>query len=100
MQNDVKPSGHNQNGDEVIEKPQQVTIVINGQEYQVRKGISLAAALLSSGFRRFQTVSHTAPRGVFCGMGICFGCLVTVNDLPFQRACLTQVKQKMRIDLR
>lgn len=100
MKNDVKPSDHNQSGDEVLEKPQQVTIVINGQEYQVRKGISLAAALLSNGFKRFRTENHTVPRGVYCGMGICFDCLVTVNSLPFQRACLTQVEQDMHIDLR
>ena len=29
-----------------------------------------------------------APRGVFCGIGVCFDCLVTVNGRPNQRACL------------
>jgi aerobic-type carbon monoxide dehydrogenase small subunit (CoxS/CutS family) len=28
---------------------------------------------------------------VFCGIGICFDCLVIVNGRPNQRACLTEV---------
>ncbi|MGW2362580.1 2Fe-2S iron-sulfur cluster-binding protein, partial [Streptomyces phaeofaciens] len=26
------------------------------------------------------------PRGVFCGIGVCFDCLVTVDGRPNQRA--------------
>ncbi len=29
-----------------------------------------------------------APRGIFCGIGVCFDCLVTVDDVANERACL------------
>jgi hypothetical protein len=29
-------------------------------------------------------------RGVFCGIGVCFDCLLTVNGRPNQRACLVR----------
>jgi hypothetical protein len=27
------------------------------------------------------------PRGIFCGIGVCFDCLVVVNGIPDVRAC-------------
>ena len=66
-------------------------------------GVTIATFLLTEGARR-QTVAAVlwsagitswrstrgsgAPRGIFCGIGVCFDCLVTVNDRPNQRACL------------
>jgi aerobic-type carbon monoxide dehydrogenase small subunit (CoxS/CutS family) len=38
-----------------------------------------------------------APRGVFCGMGVCFDCLVVVDGVPNTRACMTPVAEGMRI---
>ncbi|MFG3700481.1 (2Fe-2S)-binding protein [Micromonospora sp. NPDC047620] len=51
---------------------------------------SIAAALLAAGvlaWRRSRIDGR--PRGVFCGIGVCFDCLVRVNGVPAQRACLT-----------
>src|SRR5205807_2635334 len=28
------------------------------------------------------------PRGIFCGIGACYDCLVTIDGVPDQRACL------------
>jgi hypothetical protein len=36
----------------------------------------------------FRTTSAAgAPRGVFCGIGVCFDCLVEVNGMRDVRAC-------------
>ena len=32
---------------------------------------------------------------MFCGIGVCFDCLVTVNGAPKVRACLTPVAEGM-----
>ncbi|MEU0571372.1 2Fe-2S iron-sulfur cluster-binding protein [Nonomuraea sp. NPDC005983] len=32
------------------------------------------------------------PRGLFCGIGVCFDCLVTVNGRPPERACLLEAE--------
>jgi predicted molibdopterin-dependent oxidoreductase YjgC len=35
---------------------------------------------------------------VFCGIGVCFDCLVMVNGRPNQRACLTEVRPGDRVE--
>jgi hypothetical protein len=54
---------------------------------------TIAAALLAAGIRSWR---HTRvggrPRGVFCGIGVCFDCLVRVNGVPSQRACLVTAR--------
>ena len=37
-----------------------------------------------------------APRGLFCGIGVCFDCLVVVNGGPNQRACLDRGARRRR----
>ena len=32
------------------------------------------------------------PRGLFCGIGVCFDCLLTVNGVPSLRACSTEAR--------
>ena len=39
-----------------------------------------------------------APRGVFCGMGVCFDCLVVIDGEPSRRACVTFVTEGMRVE--
>jgi hypothetical protein len=34
-----------------------------------------------------QTVAAVVPRLVFCGIGVCFDCVVTVNGVSEVRAC-------------
>lgn len=31
-------------------------------------------------------------------MGVCFECLVTINDIPEQRACMTMIEPGMKIE--
>ena len=50
--------------------------------------------------RRFTryTARASEPRGYFCGMGVCHDCLVTVEGLPNVRACLTPVRDGLRVE--
>jgi predicted molibdopterin-dependent oxidoreductase YjgC len=64
-----------------------------GKEITAEPGQSVGAALIAAGYRSWRTTRVTgAPRGVFCGIGICFDCLVVVNGRPNQRACLTEAQ--------
>ena len=75
-----------------------VSITIDGVPFTARTGDSVAAALLVSGRLACRTTPVTgAPRGPFCMMGVCFDCLVTVDDRPNQQACLIAVAPGMRI---
>jgi predicted molibdopterin-dependent oxidoreductase YjgC len=71
-----------------------VRFVFDGRELQAEAGQSIAAALLAAGIRSWRTTRvEGAPRGLFCGIGVCFDCLVEVNGRPGVRACLTEVRE-------
>jgi hypothetical protein len=56
---------------------------------ECRDGWTVAAALTAAGIRSWRTTRHQGkPRGLFCGIGVCFDCLVTINGQPSLRACL------------
>lgn len=77
---------------------QLVTIVVNGEEVQAKAGESVASALLRRGRRVLRTTTgNGGPRGIFCGIGACYDCLVTVDAAPNQRACTTTVRDGMQI---
>ena len=64
-----------------------------GKELQARKGETIAAALMAQGVRalRLSEISGQ-PRGVFCAIGHCMECRVTVNGRSGVRACLTPIR--------
>ena len=64
-------------------------ITFAGRRIPFEPGQTVAAALLAAGIRSWRsTRQHAAPRGLFCGIGACYDCLVTINNTPAQRACL------------
>ncbi len=76
-----------------------VTIEVDGQSVQASAGQSVAAALLASDRRVFRrTEKGNAPRSLFCGMGVCFDCLVQIDGEPNVRACMTAVREGMVIE--
>jgi len=80
-----------------IERGEAVTIDLNGKPVTAYLGESVATALLSEEVFAMRTTTLGESRGVFCGMGVCFDCLVVVDDKPNTRACMTWVKAGMSI---
>lgn len=68
--------------------PTDTTIVVEGVDVPARTGETVAAALLAAG--------HAA---LYCGMGACFVCVVTIDGMPGRRACLECVRPRMRVEL-
>jgi hypothetical protein len=63
-------------------------ISIDGEPHDVPPGRTIAAVLIAAGRTSWRTTRNGArPRGVFCGIGVCFDCLVVVNDVPDVLAC-------------
>ena len=62
-------------------------ITVDGERVTGVAGQTIAGVLLASGRQAWRTGPSGAGRGVFCGIGVCFDCLVTVNDEPDVRAC-------------
>ena len=80
-----------------LESRQPVTVEVDGEPVTTFAGESVATVLLALGRRTFRHTEHGAPRGLFCGMGVCFDCLVTVDGVENVRACLTPVAEGMVI---
>jgi len=74
-------------------------IEVDGRLVPAESGQTIAAALIGAGISVFRHTPSGAPRGIFCGMGVCFDCLVTVDGLADQRACVTPVRPGMRVQL-
>jgi len=79
-----------------------ISLVVDGKPVLAYEGETVHAALTAAGIRRLGdskskgSQGHRA-RGIFCGMGICYECLVTINQIPDQRACMTFVEDHMEI---
>src|SRR5579875_1083523 len=70
-----------------------VTFTFDGVTMRARHGWTIGAALLAGGVTSWRaTRSRGRPRGLFCGIGACFDCLVDVGDEHAVRACLVQVR--------
>src|ERR687897_3151922 len=74
-----------------------VSLSFDGREIEALEGETIAAALAASDIVAVRQARSGAPRGPFCGMGVCFDCLVTVDGRPSQRACLTKIGDGMDV---
>jgi sarcosine oxidase subunit alpha len=75
-----------------------VRIRVDGEPVEAREGESLAAAMLAAGRieLRFDEATGTR-RGMYCGIGHCYECRVTVDGVPDVRSCLVQVREGMDV---
>ncbi|MGV9350851.1 (2Fe-2S)-binding protein [Streptomyces spiralis] len=62
-------------------------ISVDGEPVDGIAGQTIAGVLLASGRLAWRRGRSGAPRGVFCGIGVCFDCLVTVGGERDVRAC-------------
>ncbi|NVM98337.1 (2Fe-2S)-binding protein [Arthrobacter sp. SDTb3-6] len=71
---------------------------LDGAPLSARPGQTVGAALAGAGIASWRTTRHAGrPRGLFCGIGVCFDCLLTVDGVPNQRACLTPARDGMEL---
>ncbi len=75
-------------------------VFVNGAEIEATESENVGTFLLK---RRQQVLRMTRfegnPRGMFCGIGVCFDCIVTIDGIANQRACITQLREGMRIEV-
>jgi predicted molibdopterin-dependent oxidoreductase YjgC len=80
-----------------IARGPELEVLIEGRRVTAHLGETVATVLLAEGQLAMRTTVDGSPRGVFCGMGVCFDCLVVVDGQPNTRACMTFVQAGMRI---
>jgi hypothetical protein len=63
--------------------------IFDGREVSFSAGQTVGAALIAAGVYSWRTTRRAGkPRGLFCGIGVCFDCLISVDGVSNQRACL------------
>jgi len=72
-------------------------LMIDRKSIAAYEGETVHAALTAAGIKRLNHSKSNQARGIFCGMGICYECLVTINHIPNQRACMTLVEDQMEV---
>jgi predicted molibdopterin-dependent oxidoreductase YjgC len=83
-----------------LARGQPATIFIDGAEVRAYLGETVASAAVAAGVRVLRRSLRThEPRGLFCGIGVCWECLVTIDGVADVRACLAPVRHGMVIEL-
>lgn len=77
----------------------EIEIVVDGHPVRACEGESVASALVAAGRRVLRTTERRGEsRGLFCGIGVCFDCVMTIDGRPGVRACQTPVRAGMRVE--
>jgi hypothetical protein len=76
----------------------QVRFSFDGTPMDAPRGMTIGGALLANGVTSWRlTRAGGRPRGVFCGIGACFDCLVDAGRDGPVRACLVPVNDSDEI---
>ena len=73
-----------------VQRGKSFEIEVDGERILAYEGETIAAALLAAGKRMCRnTTKREEPRGIYCGIGICFECRMIVDGKPNTRVCQT-----------
>ncbi|MGP5690517.1 (2Fe-2S)-binding protein [Glutamicibacter ardleyensis] len=80
--------------------PQQlITVNLNAIPVETEAGQSVGSVLMGQGIKAWRnTRNEGKPRGLFCGIGACYDCLITIDAESNQRACMVQARDSMNIE--
>ena len=76
-----------------------VTFSFNGRPVEAYAGETVAAALHAAGIRKLSNSPELHhPRGLFCAIGNCSSCFMTVDGVPNVRVCVLEPKEGMVVE--
>jgi sarcosine oxidase subunit alpha len=78
--------------------PETCSLEFDGAAVPAHPGDTVASALIAAGeLMTSRSAKYRRPRGAYCLLGDCGTCLVRVDGEPNVRACLTNVRDGMRV---
>ncbi|HEX7115467.1 MAG TPA: (2Fe-2S)-binding protein [Steroidobacter sp.] len=88
-----------------VTRPAEVSILVNGELVKAYDGESLATALIAAGTLVMSRDPSGRPKSPFCNMGVCFDCMVAIEEPGTDgavrssrlRACMTPVREGLRV---
>ncbi|SFL99374.1 (2Fe-2S)-binding protein [Pelosinus propionicus] len=80
-------------------KQDMVTFTLNGQTIEGVAGEPIAAALHAADVKVLRhSHGRHRPRGLFCAIGNCSSCLMTVDKIPNVRVCIEPLRAGMVVE--
>jgi NADH dehydrogenase/NADH:ubiquinone oxidoreductase subunit G len=81
------------------ENTETVTIFYNGKPLLAEAGDNVSTALMAQGIRIFRhTKKSDEPRGIFCAIGRCTDCMMTIDGKENVRSCIMPVREGMVVE--
>lgn len=84
-----------------VARPAPISILINDKPVEAYEGESVLTALIAANVLLMSRDSFGRVRTPFCNMGVCFDCMIEVQDAAGVssrvRACLTPVRAGLRV---
>jgi aerobic-type carbon monoxide dehydrogenase small subunit (CoxS/CutS family) len=78
---------------------EKVSFSFNGKDFQCESGQTIAAALIAADQRELRSTRFgNELRSIFCGIGICYDCVVVVDGIANQRSCLIEARDGMKVE--
>ena len=72
-------------------------IFFDGKRLDALAGETISATLSAHGIHTLRNTRKNHPRGIYCGMGACFDCVVTVDGRQGVRACMEKVQAGQQV---
>jgi predicted molibdopterin-dependent oxidoreductase YjgC len=80
-------------------KESMVDFTLDGKFLQGVAGEPIAAALYAAGIKTLRhSHKRNRPRGLFCAIGNCSSCLMTVDGVPNVRVCVEPLQAGMVVE--
>ena len=81
-----------------VNRGKAIEVFINGKKIIAYEGELVSTVLQAEGISVFNHKHKTGkPSGIYCAMGVCYECLVSVDNVPNIRACQTLIQDHMVI---
>jgi len=75
-----------------------ISIIFDGRPVAALEGETVAAALSAAGILTLRQTASGQNRGLHCGMGACWDCVVAVDGRIGQRACMTPASDGLVVE--
>lgn len=75
-----------------------ISFTVDGETFTGNEGDTIASALYANGKRSWRLGKAGDYRGLFCGIGICYDCLVKVDGMSWSRACQVEIHPGMCVE--
>jgi len=81
-----------------FERGKPITFYYNGKKMIAYEGEPIAMALYANGVKILtRSLKYHRPRGMFCAIGKCSSCIMTVDGIPNVRTCIIPVREGMDV---